>query len=93
MRSSRRVPMLAAVATLAGISAPPAYAFRPAPIDGGARPAVPLVEHHPSSSPDWILIGVAGVGGITLVGGSVGASRRLGTPAARARRARAAGGS
>lgn len=66
MRSSRCVPMLAAVATAAGASAPPAYAFRPGPIGSGAQPTAPLVRHHSSSSPDWILIGVGAAGGITL---------------------------
>lgn len=93
MRSSFRVSMLAAVATLAGVGAAPAYAFRPGATGGGGAPSAALVQHHPSSSTDWLLIGVAGAGGITLVGTSVGAARRLGAPTARTRGARPASGS
>lgn len=93
MRLSCRVSMLAAVATLAGVSAAPAYAFEAGPIAGGADPSAALVRHHPSSSTDWVLVGVAGAGAITLVGASVGATRRLGAPTARIRGARPAGGS
>jgi hypothetical protein len=93
MRSSCRVPMLAAVATLAGVGAAPAYAFKAESIGGGGpAPRAALVEHHASSSPDWVLIGAAAVGGVTLVGVGVGATRRLAAPTARTRRARPAGG-
>lgn len=93
MRSSCRVSMLAAIATLAGIGASPAYAFHSGPLGGGPAPSAALVQHHPSSSTDWSLIGVAGAGAITLVGASLGATRRHGVPAARTRGAGPAGGS
>jgi hypothetical protein len=93
MRSSCRVSMLAAIATLVGIGASPAYAFQPGPLGGGPLPTAALVQHHPSSSTDWSLIGVAGAGAITLVGASVGATRRHRVPAARTPGAGPAGGS
>lgn len=93
MRSSSRVPVLAAVVTLAGVGAPPAYAFKAGPISGGAEPNAALVQQEPPSSTDWVLIGAGAAGGITLVGVGVEATRRLGAPTARTRGARPAGGS
>lgn len=85
MGSCGRVSMLAAVATLVGGGAAPAYAFDAGPIGGGPVPKVAVVERHASNSTDWVLIGVAGAGAITLGGVGVGAMRRLGTPTARVR--------
>lgn len=90
MRTSRRVPMLAAVVTLAGVSAQPAYAFKAGPISGAPPTTALEQQHHPSSSTDWGLVGVAAAG-ITVVGVSLGASRRLGV--GRPQGPRAAGGS
>jgi hypothetical protein len=93
MRSSSRVSMLAAVATLAGVGAAPAYAFKAGSMGGGAAPSAGVVAHHPASETDWVLIGVAAAGGVTLAGAGVGATRRLGAPTARSRGAGSAGGS
>jgi hypothetical protein len=93
MRSSCRVSMLAAVATLAGVGATPAYAFDAGWMGGGGAPSAGLVAHHPSDEPDWVLIGAAAAGGVTLAAAGVGATRRLGAPTARGRGVGSAGGS
>jgi hypothetical protein len=80
--------MLATAATIAALAAPAAHAK---PIGAGEPfTAVPIAEHHtiqgshPSSSPDWELIVIAG-GAVILTGVGLGGSRRLArqrTPAA-----------
>lgn len=75
MRLHRGVPMLAAVVTLTGLGTPAAYAFKSETASAGAQPTAALVQHHPSGSTDWVLIGVVGAGAITLAGAGVSASR------------------
>jgi hypothetical protein len=78
MRLHRGVPVLAAVATLAGAAAPTAYGFQPTagPGTDPGQPVAALVQHRPASSTDWVLIGVASAGAITLAGAGLSASRR-----------------
>ena len=81
MRLHRGVPMFAAVVTLAGVSAPTAYAFDAnSPGGGGGQPA-PLVQSNSGSSSDW-LIGVGAAGGIALLGTGMAATARSRRPTA-----------
>ena len=76
MRLHRGVSMVAAVVTLAGVSTPAAEGFEntASPAAAAGTP-IALVQHRSSSSTDWLLIGVGGVGAITLAGAGVAATR------------------
>jgi hypothetical protein len=92
MRLHRGVPMLAAVVTLAGVSAPAAYGLDDiSPGGGGSQAATPAVDHSAGPS-DW-LIGLGAAGGITLAGAGLASSRRTRRRTGSAHRVRAASGS
>jgi hypothetical protein len=76
MRLHRGVPIVAAVVSLAGVSTRAAYAFDSQAPGGGGQPTAALVQHPPSSSTDWLLIGVGSAGAITLAAAGVGATQR-----------------
>src|SRR5438105_11683789 len=79
MRLCRDVPMLAAVMTVAGVSAPAALALDNKTLAGG-DPTVAVVQHRQSNSTDWVLSGLVAVGAITLAAAGLGASRGLARP-------------
>lgn len=87
MRVHRAVPMLAAVLTLAGGTAPNALAFdAEAPAAGPSAP----VSHNSSDASDW-LIGAGAAGGITVFTAALAVNRRSRRGVARAGRVGAAG--
>jgi len=89
MRLHRCVPALAAVVTLAGASAPAAYAADAiAPGGGGTVPAAtPVAQHHPAGSVD-LLIGIGTATGIAVLGTGAAATLRNRRPVAGTRAAR-----
>jgi hypothetical protein len=75
MRLHRGVPVLAAVLSLAGTSAPVAYGFENlGPSDGGQVTPV-RVQQGSSGSNDW-LIAAGAAGGLTVIGAGAAAKRR-----------------
>jgi hypothetical protein len=84
MRLYRGVSMLCSVAAVAGALAPAASAFDNRAPSGGApgdvRPA--LVQQHPASTGEWVVIGIGAAGGIALAGvGAAGIRRNARRPA------------
>ena len=78
MRVRKSMSTVAVVVSMAGLTAPAAYATDSlAPGAGAAQPVV-KVQDRRSSSTDWLLIGVGSAGAITLAGAGVGATRRAG---------------
>ena len=76
MRLRRDVPLLAAVLTLAGSSAPAAYGLaNRAPIAGGDQPKAARVQDSAAGSDELLAFGVA-AGGLALVGAGIASSRR-----------------
>ena len=93
MRLYRHVPVLAAVVTLAGASAPVASAEHPLSGSGGGPPTVTtLATHDSSGSTDW-LIGAVAAGGVVLVSAGVAGTRHAHHRTATARRVGAGSGS
>lgn len=76
MRVRKSISMVAAVVSVAGLTAPTASAFDNRAPSAGAAPPVVRVQDRRASSTDWLLIGVGGAGAITLAGAGVGARRR-----------------
>ena len=78
MRVRKSTAMVAAVVSVAGLTAPTAYAFDNRAPSAGAAPPALRVQDHRASSTDWLLIGVGGAGAITLAGAGAGARARVG---------------
>jgi hypothetical protein len=89
MRIHRCVPMLAAVVSLSGVSAPVAYGFEAMSPGGDIAQPAPVVQHHSGSSIDWV-IGIGTATGIVVLGTGAAATMRNRRPAATPTRPRAA---
>lgn len=75
MRIHRGLAMLAAVLSLAGISAPVAYGFDNRAPSGGSQVTPIQVQQGSAGSNDW-LIAVGAAGGLTAIGAGAAAKRR-----------------
>jgi hypothetical protein len=74
VRLHHRIPVLAAVVTVAAATAPAAYALDASAPSGAPTPTG--AQHHVPGSTDWALIGLGTAGAITLAGAGVAGSRR-----------------
>ncbi|HZE04704.1 MAG TPA: hypothetical protein VE127_05745 [Solirubrobacteraceae bacterium] len=85
MHLAKRVPMLAAVVTVAAVTAPSAYGFAadagpgPEHVTVGATPVVatPPVAHHSSDSTAWE-IGAGAAGAVVVLGAGLTLGARSG---------------
>ena len=87
MRLHRGVPMLAAVLTLAGTSAPAANAFVGVSAGGPSGQPTRVTQHPSGDNADWA-IAIAAAGGLTLAGAGFAARRSAASKSASARRSR-----
>jgi hypothetical protein len=93
MRLHRCMPVLAAVVSLAGVSAPLAQASDAiAPGGGGSlgeSPTPVVQQHHPAGSVDWV-IGIGSAAGLAILGAGATVTLRSRRPAAATTRTRVA---
>ncbi len=91
MRLHRCVPVLAAVVSLAGVSAPVAYGSEAMAGSGGTPvPTTQVVQHHSAGSIDWV-VGIGAATGIVVLGTGAAATLRGRRALAGSRETRAAG--